>query len=112
MSEAEYVRIVQDLDDRGAWAPGARPDVPFATDEVARRTSVVPPLRSRRGTRRRWPVYAAVALAALWLTTRIDSDDGQARHEFTALQDDGSPVTYSSCKPVRVAVRTSTTRAS
>ena len=108
MSEEEYARIVRDLGARGLLLPGSTHDQVETSEESDASVGPTPTHagpRPRRAVRRNWLIVAVVVLGlcvAVGLVSR-NVDRGPS-HAFLQTRDDGSPVTYSSCKPVRIAV--------
>ena len=85
VSEVEYERILRGL---GRQAPAVVEPLPAATTRVRRRTAV-------------WLVGVLVAAASALVGHHATS--GKPEYAFLTVQN-GKPVTYTSCKPVRVAV--------
>lgn len=106
ISEVELERILRDMRRRGARPVSARPEPSYAAASRAAavpRAVVVPAERPRR--RLGWRGWLALAFAAVVLLPRLLGGDGDAEPEWTFLHSDGDrPITYSSCRPIKVAV--------
>lgn len=90
ISEQEYERILRDVRRRqGVAQPPPVPAPPGAP--------------AARGRRRGWLLWAVLAVVAALAVPLTWPDDPEPVHAFLATVD-GRPVTYTSCRPIRVAV--------
>src|SRR4051794_19249526 len=86
VSEVEYERILRDVRRRDPAAP----------------PPVAAPQRARRPRWRRPAILGLVATVAVLV--RLGGHDAKPEYAFLDTVAGGKPVTYSSCRPVRVAV--------
>lgn len=110
VSEAEYARILRDLRQRGLGGEPVAFAAEFTDVTVPEDLSGLygaparVPGTTGAGRRRWWPLAVALLVVLAVVGWRNgDVGDGAGAYAFLDT-DNGQPVTYSSCKPIQVAV--------